>query len=166
MRADKTPYSLLLRGRAHEGVTIVDMRAVVRATSPPVDGALLTCPTLFGGGEAIPLTFDFTQSETPFPQAAPLVSPVPAQRYDFDGQRWVDQFADGYVITVDRNEEVPLYVTAHTTTFEGFTWRIEATVVVGGRRDTVVIKDGDKDFSSPGIKREYPNVYNASGGGG
>ena len=142
---------VLLQGVAKDGVTVLDMRAKITRRSPATDGALLECPSA-GGTDPIGLIFDLSESDS-----------APAQHIDknadpaaeYSGQP-VNQFADGFVITVAENESVPLMVEA-TLPADSVEWHIEAEVLVGGQRRTIIIDNEGKDFFSPGTRR--PNQY-------
>ncbi|MGH4022964.1 MAG: hypothetical protein ACRDRV_00075 [Pseudonocardiaceae bacterium] len=138
---------VLLQGVAKDGVTVLDMRAKITRRSPAADGALLECPSA-GGADPVGLVFDLSESDS-----------APAQHINKDAEysgQLVNQFADGFVITVAEKESVPLMVET-TLPADAIEWHIEVDVLVGGQRRTIVIDNEGKDFFSPGSRR--PNQY-------
>jgi hypothetical protein len=151
VQSNYTNHRVLLRGIAKDGVVISDMRAKITKRAPAVDGALLFCPSA-GSMEPIGLTFDLTKS-----------SSTPAQRFDPNSYKSVNQFADGFAISVAQNESVPLMVET-TLPNDSIEWHIEADILAGGARRTIIIDNEGKDFFSPG--RRLDNQYREGHGAG
>lgn len=131
-------YRVLLRGIAKTGIDIIDIRAKVTRRAPAIDGALLTCPGQ-GAAEPTDLSFNLANSDS-----------APAQRYDNNSTKVVNQFADGFVISIAENESVSLMIETALPK-ESIWWHIEADVIVGGHRRTIVVDNEGKDFYSPGF---------------
>ena len=151
VQSNFTNHRVLVRGIVKDGVVITDMRAKITKRTPAVDGALLFCPAA-GSMEPIGLAFDLTKSDS-----------APAQRYDPNSYKTVNQFADGFAISVAENESVPLMVDT-TLPKDAVEWHIEADVLVGGVRQTIIIDNEGKDFYSPG--RRQDNQYRQGHGAG
>src|SRR5262245_54850458 len=82
-------YRVLLRGIAKDGSVIIDMHAKITKRTPAADGALIIgCPPQ-GEVEPIGLAFDLTSSDS-----------APAQRHDKNSKKKINQFADGFAISL------------------------------------------------------------------
>jgi hypothetical protein len=151
VQSEFSNHRVLLRGIAKDGVVITDMRAKITKRAPAADGALLFCPSA-GSMEPIGLTFDLTKSDS-----------APAQRYDPNSYENLNQFADGFAISVAENESVPLMVDT-TLPKDAVEWHIEADVLVDGARRKIIIDNEGNDFYSPG--RRLDNQYREGHGAG
>jgi hypothetical protein len=149
-------HRVLLRGIAKDGSVIIDMHAKITKRMPAADGALIIgCPPQ-GELEPIGLTFDLTNSDS-----------APAQRYDKNLNKTVNQFADGFAISLAENESVSLMIETKLPS-DSIDWHIEADILVGGHRRTIVIDNEGKDFYSPGtrLSNQYREGHGVDGFGG
>ncbi len=159
MPIGETGYSIVLHGNAREGVVITEIRAVMSRRLPAIDGALFYCPIQAGGTSALALSFGLSTD---------AAEPVTTDRatYSSESEGWVPRFDDGYVITIAKDEDVPLDVALTVHSYgsgrDGFAWHLEADAIVGGERRTIVIDNGGEDFIHPGSLAEYSRAY---GGG-
>lgn len=142
---------VLVQGEVDDGVSIVDMRAKITRREPAIDGALLDCPS---AGEVEPIRFQFDLSSSDSAQA---------QRFKEDSESRVAQFKEGYVISVAKNESVPLNILSILPR-DAIYWHIEADALVAGERRTLTIDNEGKDFFSPG--RRSDNQYRSGYGAG
>jgi hypothetical protein len=149
-------YRVLLRGIAKDGSVIIDMHAKITKRTPAADGALIIgCPPQ-GELKPIGLTFDLTNSDS-----------ASAQRHDENSDKTVNQFADGFAISLAENESVSLMIETILPS-DSIEWHIEADTLVGGHRRTIIIDNEGKDFYSPGrrLSSQYREGHGADGWGG
>lgn len=151
LRADGAEQSVLLQGRAEDGVTIVDMHAEITRTAPAIDGARLHCP---GAGliEPIGLVFDLGRLEA-----------ASARRIDPNSGEATNLFSDGFAISVADNESVPLAIELFLPQ-DAVYWHLEAEAIIAGERRNIIIDNDGEDFFSPG--RRPLNQYREGHGAG
>jgi hypothetical protein len=149
-KAGLTKYKVLLCNVTKDGIVITDMRAKATKRALLVKGVLLSCPGQ-GAEEPVGLRFQLENSGS-----------APAQRYDNNSGKTVNQFADGFAISLVENESVPLMIEASLPK-DSAEWHIEADVLVGRHRRTIVIDNEGRDFYGPGFlgQDQYPQGYGA-----
>lgn len=133
---------LVLTNSTKDIIAITDMRAEVVKSEPAKNGTLLRCPPDLGG--TLPIGTEFNLMEGG--QSAATIQ-------GSDGTA-VPQFRDGFAITFESGEVVPIAVTAHLPR-ESTTWAIEADVLIDGQTHAMDIDGRGDGFVSAGRLNEY-----------
>ena len=161
------PMVITLHGDANDGLSIIDMRVrVVKRGAPAPDGAVLKCVGAWAGPSSpVGLQADLTSGEIiPIqwfgvgrfdPEDAPSKSPggyvqIPEPPYR---GRSIPAFSDGFSIDLEKNEFVTLKIDLRPAIMLT-EWEIEIRVATVDGVSTVTIKDGDKSFRTPGVRRD------------
>jgi class 3 adenylate cyclase len=129
VHADALFVRLLVEGNTPGGATIVDMHPRIVGRSAPLKGAAITCGQSAGAESPIRMTFDLDQ-------------PNPVARLDPQGSLY---FGNGHVVHLKKGEVVPFLIDAYAT-HDYVQWKLEADVVVDGKRQTLLIDDHGKPF--------------------
>lgn len=139
-------WRLVLANSTQDTIAITDMRALVIKSEPAKNGTLLRCPPDLGGTPPIAMAFDLNTTNR-------AVATIESS----DGTM-VPQFRDGFVITFESGEVVPLAATAFLPP-DSVTWAIEADVLIDGQTHVTEIDGGSEGFVTAG--RMSDNQYEA-----
>lgn len=136
---DKSIHHLLLEGRTHRDVAIVDMRARILKREPRLRGARISCATS-GGVKGIGVAFD-------------LDEPAPRARTTRPGDRpGAPYFGEGNVITLAKTELQPVRVVARASE-DYVEWEIDARLIVDGEERKLRINDRGQPFRLTAARR-------------
>lgn len=136
---NKSIHDLIIEGRSHRDVAIVDMRARILKRKPSLRGARISCES---AGELNPIGVAFDLDEST-PRARTLrPGNEPGEPY----------FGSGKVIKLAKTEIQPVHVVASAR--NGYVeWEINARLVVDGKERDVTINNRGKPFRITGKRR-------------
>lgn len=136
---DRSIHHLLIEGRTHRDVAIVDMRARILKREPPLRGARISCQSA-GEIDAIGVMFDLDESA---PLARELLPDYrPGEPY----------FGSGKIIRLTKTEIQPVHVAARTKR-SYVEWEIEARLILDGKERVVRINNRGEPFRLTGKRR-------------
>ncbi|WFE26130.1 hypothetical protein O7623_22635 [Solwaraspora sp. WMMD791] len=133
-----------LRGQHIRPVQVVDIRARVHRSGPPLAGALVFRGAE-GGGPPIEIGFD-------------LDAPNPPARIPTDDGRLGVPYLDRNALTIDPQELVPLDITARSGR-QLHEWTIELTLLVDQKEQTLSVDSGSGPFRTSAFAERYESRY-------
>lgn len=139
-----TRIRLALHGQHLRPVQVVDIRARVHRSGPPLDGALIFRGAE-GGGPPIEIGFD-------------LDAPNPPARIPSDDGRLGVPYLDRNALTIGPQEIVPLDVTARSAR-HFHEWSIEVTLLVDQKEQKITVDSGDGPFRTSAFAERYDARY-------
>lgn len=131
-------HNVVLEGRTHRDVAIVDMRARILKREPMLTGARISCASA-GATEAIGVGFDFDE---PRPTAR-TVKDLPS------GELGGAYFARGNIVSLKKTEVQPFQVVG-VASRDYIEWEIDARAVIDGKEQDITINNNGKPFRITG----------------
>jgi hypothetical protein len=147
-------YDVLLEGRTHRDVSLVDMRARILKREPVLTGAEIRCASA-GAIEAIGVGFNLDE---PSPSARSISNLE-------TGELGEPYFARGNIVALKKSEIQPFQIVAFASR-DYLEWEIAARVIVDGDEKEITIDNNGQPFritgaaeSPPGYARYYEWVW-------
>lgn len=131
-------HNVILEGRTHRDVAIVDMRARILKRKPPLAGAEIFCASA-GAIDAIGVGFNLDEPDPRARRIKDLYSRELGPPY----------FGGGNVVTLRKTEVQPFQI----VTFAGrgyIEWEIEARAVIDGKEEELIIDHNGEPFRLTG----------------
>ena len=130
--------NLVLEGRTHRDVAIVDMRAKILRRDPLLTGATVSCASA-GAIDAIGVGFDFDEPR-----------PTARRIKDLSGHDLgAPYFARGNILTLKKGEVQPIQVVGLASR-DYVEWEIEARAVIDGKEKDIRINNNGEPFHITG----------------
>jgi hypothetical protein len=141
-------HDLVLEGRTHRDVAIVDVRARILKRQPPLAGARISCQSA-GAVEAIGMYFNLDET-----------APVARKITGYHEVQDEPYFGQGNVVSLTEGEIQPLQVITEVRR-DYVEWEIDVELIIDGEEEEVTIDNNGEPFRITGErrKRDYARYF-------
>lgn len=131
-------HNVVLEGRTHREVAIVDMRARILKREPMLTGAMVSCASA-GAIDAIGVGFDFDEPRPTARKVKDLLG----------GELGAPYFARGNIVSLKKTEIQPFQIVGLASR-NYVEWEIRARAVIDGKQKDIRINNNGKPFQITG----------------